>query len=425
MSRSSSRAPLFLLFLVLLVILLRVFSLSGSTPQAMPRPSEIRGVWLTNVGSAVLFRPWGVNQALHQLAQLNFNTVYPVVWNRGYTLYPSAVMKRVIGETQDPFLAKFRLGRDVLQLIAKQGRRQGLRVIPWFEYGFMAPAASELVRQHPDWLTQRQDGGTLLYEAWDELEVANRPEAKTRASELLFLRKLLRNRAVSDRVWLNPLHPQVQAMILDLIVEVVNRYDVAGIQLDDHFGLPVAFGYDPFTVQLYQQEHSGKLPPSNPRDPAWMRWRADKLSQFVGQIFQEVKAIRPDCLVTLSPNSQGFSYATYLQDWKTWVERGWIEELVLQVYRDNMPAFLTELNQSAVQAARQRIPVSIGILSGSWGRPVAIAHIQQQVEMARAQGFSGISFFYWESLWGYITPESPRKRRAVLQSLFSSVPSAS
>jgi uncharacterized lipoprotein YddW (UPF0748 family) len=51
---------------------------------------------------------------------------------------------------------------------------------------------------------------------------------------------------------------------------------------------------------------------------------------------------------------------------------------------------------------------------------VKISHIQKQVKMVRERGFKGVSFFYWESLWGYITPESPQKRREAFQALFSS-----
>jgi uncharacterized lipoprotein YddW (UPF0748 family) len=212
----------------------------------------------------------------------------------------------------------------------------------------------------------------------------------------------------------------VQQFIVDLIVEVVTQYDVAGIQLDDHFGLPVELGYDPFTVRLYQQEHHGKSPPNDPLDSEWMRWRADKITDFMQRIFQAVKAVKPNAIVSLSPNSQNFAYRAYLQDWQTWVERGFVEELVLQVYRDDMSSFSAELSQPALQMARRQIPVGVGILSGLWSRPVSIEQIQQQVQAVRDRGFDGVSFFYWESLWGYIAPESPRKRRAAFQKLFSS-----
>ena len=51
--------------------------------------------------------------------------------------------------------------------------------------------------------------------------------------------------------------------------------------------------------------------------------------------------------------------------------------------------------------------------------PEPIEQIKEQVETVRKQGFDGVSFFYWESLWGYLTPESPYKRRRIFDELFS------
>ncbi len=133
------------------------------TTRSFPPPTtELRGVWLTNFGGAALFFPQGVNRVMYQLRQLNFNTVYPVVWNRSNTFYPSAVAKREVGQSQATLQAIVMLGRNVLAQIVKQGHREGLRVIRWFEYGFMTPCNSQLAKPHPDWLTQRQNGNKLL-----------------------------------------------------------------------------------------------------------------------------------------------------------------------------------------------------------------------------------------------------------------------
>lgn len=386
-----------------------------ASPPTTPASTEVRGVWLTNVGSSVLFLPWGVNRALRQLSQLNFNTVYPVVWNRGHTFYPSAIAKRVTGYAQDQLLSRLRLGQDVLAELVTQGKRQHLRIVPWFEYGFMAPADSGLATRHPTWITARRGRTKTLKEIPDEQDLLNAQVPPF--SQMV--RQFIHQRVARNQVWLNPLHPEVQQFILNLIVEVVSKYDVAGIQLDDHFGLPVELGYDPFTVRLYQQSHQGKSPPNDPLNAEWMRWRADKITDFMQRLFKAVKAVKPDAIVSLSPNSQSFAYRYYLQDWQTWVQRGWVEELVLQVYRDDLSSFLAQLSQPAVQSARRRIPVSVGILSGLWRHPVTISQIQRQVKEVRDRGFAGVSFFYWESLWGYITPESPQKRRAAFRTLFS------
>jgi len=408
MNRKSQIWFIYLLCVALTLLLLRSppkVAINSSTPSVS---TELRGVWLTNVASPVLFMPWRVNRALHQLSELNFNTVYPVVWNRGHTFYPSAVAERVMGRAQDQVLEIVRMGQDVLAEIVKQGKKQKLRVIPWFEYGFMTPPHSELARRHPDWLTIRRDRTKTFKEVPDEQDGLK--EAP----------KFIRQGLFNKQVWLNPLHPEVQKFILNMIVEVVTQYDVAGVQLDDHFGLPVELGYDPFTVRLYQKEHQGKRPPDNPWDSEWMRWRADKITDFMEQIFEAVKAVKPNAIVSLSPSPQGFAYRAYLQDWQTWVQQGLVEELILQVYQDDLNSFVTELSHPAIQMARRQIPVGVGILTGTWKRPINIAQIQRQVKAVRDRGFDGVSFFYWESLWGYIAPESPRKRRQAFQALFSS-----
>ena len=385
---------------------------------AAPARTEVRGVWLTNVTSGVLFAPWGVNRAMRQLSQLNFNTVYPVVWNRGHTFYPSRVAKQVTGRDREPLLGLVRLGQDSLAEIVKQGYRYQIDVIPWFEYGFMAPANSELVRRHPEWVTFRRNNSQILKVIADE---QNGIDSGDSTSKPVWenVRQFILKQMDINQVWLNPLHPEVQKFMLDLMVEVVSKYGVAGIQIDDRFAMPVEFGYDPFTVRLYQQEHAGKSPPDNPRDAEWMRWRADKITDFMQKVYQAVKTVSPNCIISLSPNSQDYSYRLYLQDWQTWVQRGLVEELVVQVYRGDITTFVDELQKPALAAARSKIPVGVGISTGTWGRPVAMEQIEKQVQVARERGFNGVSFFYWESLWGYIAPESPPERRAAFQEIFS------
>ncbi len=386
---------------------------SNSLPAAessRPTSAEIRGVWITNVASSVLFSPWGIARAMQQLADLHFNQVYPVVWNRGHTFYRSAALKAITGQPIDPLLAFAHPLEDPLREMIRLGHRQHLKVMPWFEYGFMVPMNSELVRQNPDWLTSRQDGSRRLTGSFGAGE-EDLPDG--------FLSGLLKSGAPTQLGWLNPFHPGVQSLLLAMVEEVVSQYDVDGIQFDDHFSLPVAFGYDAYTESLYRAEHQGQPPPTNSADPDWIRWRADKLSRFMNALQAKVKANCPTCLVSLSPNPAKFAYRFYLQDWRTWVERGWLDELVVQVYRDDLLRFEGELGKGALQAARDRIPVSIGILTGTWRHPIPFEQIRQQVTSSRDYHFSGVSFFYWDTLWSYFTPEAPTQRRQNFQRLMS------
>lgn len=306
--------------------------------------------------------------------------------NWGYTLYPSEVAKEYTGFSLDP--TEGLQNRDVLQEIVTEGHKAKMGVIPWFEFGFMAPSDSALAQKHSQWLTKRLDGETIWL------------EGKTH-----------------KRVWLNPLHPEVQKFITDLIVEIVEKYDLDGIQFDDHFGYPSDFGYDDYTVNLYKQEHNGNLPPSDNKDQDWIQWRADKITNYMETLFHTIKSIKKNVIISVSPNPQEFSREMYLLDWEKWERKGLIEELVLQVYRDNMESFEGELNQPEVQNARKHIPLAIGILSGLKGRAIDFDLIKNQVNLTRKKEFAGVSFFFYESLWNF-GKETPEIRKAEYKNLF-------
>jgi len=376
--------PILLLLGTLLVtLLLGLPSLNSS--ESSHHHSEIRGVWLTNIDSDILFSTQALTKAVNRLQELNFNTLYPTVWQGGYTLYPSEVTEQVYGETvfPEPGLQN----RDMLAEVVAKGHQAGMTVIPWFEFGLMTTADSGLAKQHPEWLTQRQDGSQTDTIGDDEV------------------------------VFLNPFHPEVQEFIIDLITEIVRDYDVDGIQLDDHFSLPVAFGYDDYTRQLYRQQ-MGEPPPDDPRNTFWVRWRADQLNQFMGRLFHRIKAANPDCLVSVASNPLHFSLPAHLQDWFSWERKGYIEELILQVYRSDMDRFIEEIERSEVQLANSNIPVAIGILSGLKDNPTPINLVEKQVQAVRDRGLDGVSFFFYESLWHW-GEKSPQQREQAIADLFS------
>lgn len=363
-------------------------------PNPERQAREIRGVWLTNIDSDVLFEKNKLSSAVSELARLNFNTLYPTVWNWGYTLYPSQVMKQDVGLSIDPRpVAAGLQNRDMLKEIITEAHQKGMAVIPWFEFGFMAPKDSELAQKHRDWWTQKRNGSTD-YEsaALDRVQIP---------------------------VWFNPFKPEVQQFVLNLVTEVVDNYDVDGIQFDDHFGLPVAFGYDDYTVNLYKQEHNGKAPPDNAQDPEWSRWRSDKLQAFLAKLFQTVKARKNNVLISLSPLDLPYAYENFLVDWDKWRQAGLIEEVIPQIYFQGQK-FDDRINPNTwktLRAARDHIPTAIGILSGLSSTPRPIDELQRQVKAVRDQGYAGMSFFFYETLWNK-SPEPIDQRKSGWQSIF-------
>ncbi len=369
--------------LLILISFITVLLLDNFNPAiAQLSPREIRGVWMTSNDFNTLKDRAKLQDAISQLRRLNFNTIYPVVWNSGYVTYPSAVAKNA---GIQPFVLKGSDGHDILANLVAQAHSQGLQVIPWFEFGFMAPATSELALNHPQWLTQKRDGSQTSIN--DTGEVA----------------------------WLNPFNPKVQQFITDLVLETVTQYDVDGIQFDDHMSLPYEFGYDKDTVALYNQETNNN-PPIDPQDPVWVYWRANKITAFMVQLNQAVKAKKAKAIFSISPNYYDFAYKFHLQDWLAWLRQNIVDELIVQVYHPNLQNFIEKISRPEIKEAQQKIPTGIGIMAGLRNSPVPIQQIKSQVRAAQERNL-GVSFFYYESLWNS-APEPVAARQAEFQTIF-------
>lgn len=152
----------------------------------------------------------------------------------------------------------------------------------------MVTPGMELATRHPEWLSRTRDG------------------------------RLTSISAAGEVAWLNPFRPEVQKLIQELVVEIVATSGADGIQFDDHMSLPSEFGYDPFTVALYKRE-TGRTAPADAQEPAWLQWRANKLTAFMAQLHKVVNEQHPGALVSLSPNYHDFAYKRQLQQWREWV----------------------------------------------------------------------------------------------------------
>ena len=121
---------------------------------------ETRGVWLTTTGSEVFKSRERIAEAMDFLAQTGFNVVFPVVWTKALTLYPSKVMQQTFGVEIDPLF----VGRDPLAEVIVEARRVGLKVIAWFEYGFASSYnlnGGMLLEKKPEWAARDRDGNLV------------------------------------------------------------------------------------------------------------------------------------------------------------------------------------------------------------------------------------------------------------------------
>jgi uncharacterized lipoprotein YddW (UPF0748 family) len=353
---------------------------------------EIRGVWLTNIDSDVLFSLDNIKEALKKLKKLKFNTIYPTVWQGGLTLYPSEIVDSSIRSLINPVDAKLLLvnpsiatseKRDMLKEIVDVGHENGFRVIPWFEFGLMAPPTSTLATTFKHLLMEDETGHTVK----------------------------------DGNVWLNPCRPEIQKFIVDLITDVVERYDIDGIQLDDHFGMPIEMGYDSFTRNLYISETGKPDPISDQSSISWKNWRINAVTNLVKQIFAAVKAIKNDCVISISPNPLDFSIDNFLADWQRWEQDGFAEEIVLQNYVET--SFVSRLESPEMKAAKTHVPTLIGINTGLKKARISSSKIKDLVQEVRNQDFSGVSFFFYETLINEkMEPEVIARNQTDLDNIF-------
>ncbi|WP_100903058.1 glycoside hydrolase family 10 protein [Nostoc flagelliforme] len=327
---------------------------------------ETRGIWLTTTDSKVLRSKQRIAEAMDFLVETGFNVVFPVVWNKAVTLYPSQTMQQTFGVEIDPMS----VGRDPLEEVVVEARRVGLKVIPWFEYGFASSYnlnGGVLLQKKPEW-TARDCNGNLLKKNGFE--------------------------------WLNALDSQVQKFFLNLVLEVVKNYDVDGVQGDDRFpAFPSEGGYDEVTVTRYRQKFNCN-PPQNLKDRQWLQWRADILTEFLANLYREVKAVNPNLLVAIAPNIHDWAFQEYLQDSPAWLKRGIVDMIHPQIYRRDFRSYQAIadklVNQQFTDGTLPKLAPGILMKLGSYC--ISPEYLVQAIEYNRQLGIQGEVFFFYEGL---------------------------
>ncbi|MGH7669103.1 MAG: glycoside hydrolase family 10 protein, partial [Gemmatimonadaceae bacterium] len=141
--------------------------------------------------------------------------------------------------------------------------------------------------------------------------------------------------------WMDPGSAEMRAMAIRVILDVVDRYDVDGVHIDDTFypypisrgGRDVPFP-DDATYHAYRTR-GGTLSHDD--------WRRHSVDLFVEQLYRAVKQAKPWVKVGISPfgiwrpgnppSVQGFdAYARLFADSRKWLANGWVDYLAPQLY---------------------------------------------------------------------------------------------
>ena len=275
---------------------------------AMPR-KEVRGVWVATVD----YMDWPRNRAnaevqkqefinyLKLFKQYNVNMVVMQIRPMADAFYDSPLepWSQYITGTQgkDP-------GYDVLKFMIDETHKQGLEFHAWLNpyrisnnVKTFKPAEDHIYNKHPEW--------TMTYQ------------------NLLIFRPAL---------------PEVRQFMVDVIDDLITKYDVDGVHFDDYF-YPYPAGVelnDQGDFITYGQEFD------NIED-----FRRDNVNKVIKEIHDLIVAKRPDIIFSISPygvwrnrendprgsDSHGITnYDDLYADIRLWCEKGWIDMVIPQLY---------------------------------------------------------------------------------------------
>lgn len=148
-------------------------------------------------------------------------------------------------------------------------------------------------------------------------------------------------RRFGSQSWIDPGEPAAREYVKSVIMDVVRRYDVDGVHIDDYFypypvkGKQAAPFPDTATYQRYTTG-GGKLTLGD--------WRRDNINQFVESLYRSIKAEKRWVKFGISPfgiwrptvpeTTIAFvdSYEQLYADSRRWLNQGWCDYLAPQLY---------------------------------------------------------------------------------------------
>lgn len=360
----------FLAWLICVCILSSAVTAQSEPSDLPPRPRlarEYRGVWVATVANIDWPSKPGLStetqkeeaiRILDKIAELRMNVVVLQVRTSCDALYESSLEPWsyfLTGEQGKPPSPYY----DPLKFWIDETHRRGMELHAWFN-----PFRAKNTGQ-------------------------NYPECATHISRT---QPALVKRYGNDKtnyLWLDPGEAVARSHSLAVFLDVVHRYDVDGVHIDDYF-YPYPVDDIPF-----------------PDDPAWNAyvtaggelsrddWRRDSMNAFIRDLYAEIKKSKPHVKFGISPfgiwkpgypaSVAGFSqYDKLYADAKLWLNQGWCDYYTPQLYwsitakKQSFPALLAWWSSENTQR-RHLAPGLFTSRIGDKNRPYSPEQIESQV----------------------------------------------
>lgn len=205
-------------------------------------------------------------------------------------------------------------------------------------------------------------------------------------------------------LYYNPAYPEVRTLIADGVGEIVEKYDVDGVQFDDYFYPTQDSSFDQIAYQSYVEQ-------TQPDGTALSQeeWRMANINAMVSQVYAKIKSINPEVVFGISPQGNISNDKKMGADVESWCSvPGYIDYICPQLYvnfenpvlpYDDAVQQWTELVTSpsvklyfglAVYKAGSEVD------DGTWKKSSNI--LSRQIEEGRKAGGHGFMFYSWEYL---------------------------
>lgn len=142
-----------------------------------------------------------------------------------------------------------------------------------------------------------------------------------------------------DYLWLDPGIPEVRQYTVDLILDVVNRYDIDGVHFDDYF-----YPYPSYDNGAdFPDSESWEKAVENGTTLSRKDWRRNNVDLLMEQLSEEIGNAKPHVKFGISPfgiwrpgypeQTTGFdAYDELYADARLWLKQGWVDYFTPQIY---------------------------------------------------------------------------------------------
>lgn len=360
----------------------------------IPTPQEVRALWVVR---DVLTKPDSIKVMVERAHKSGFNTLIVQVRGRGDAYYDARWEPRADSIRNQP-------GFDPLALVLKEAHARNIAVHAWLNTALLSnmdtpPAdTTHMYHRRPDLLAVPYSVARELY-SMD----ARSPQYRAR---ILDAAKLERNQV--EGVYLSPAAPETKEHIYSLWMDVLEHYDVDGLNFDYVRYPAPSHDYSRISLDRFRRWLIPHLSDAERArfaalegDPLvyadsfparYADFRRAQVTELVERIYFGVKKRNPNVIVSADvfANAKD-AYENRFQDWTDWLRRGFLDVAALMAYNPSTDLVRDQVRVAIEAGGGARVWAGLGAYRQDADSVIAKIHA------ARALGARGIVLFSYGS----------------------------